>query len=116
LDGKMMRVAQITIAMLVLSGALVVALELIVFNEHLGGLPHMRTVETWETPNVFSAVVFLLAALAIASVTFALLPATRSTLISVSLFCLVAVVAFWAIHRTLVVMGSSASSGAISWW
>jgi hypothetical protein len=111
-----MRVAHLTLAILVLLGAISVGVELASFNQKLGGLPHMSTSQTWQSPNVLSSLMFLLVAVSVASVTSMLLPTNRMTLTITGLFFVVSCLALWALHRTCVGMMSSGSSGPVAWW
>lgn len=112
-----MRVAQTTVAAVVLIAVVAVGVELVRFNEQLGGLPHMSTSQTWQSPNILSSIMFLLIALAAASASSLLLPLTRATLAATSLFGAVALLALWALHRTFMgLMLSGSSAGPISWW
>jgi hypothetical protein len=111
-----MRIAKTIVATSVFVASVAVAAELIRFNDRLGGLPYMTVLQTWQTPNYLSSVMFLLGAVAVGAVTTFFLPTTRFVLTGTLLYSGVALVALWALHRTLVVIQSSASSGAISWW
>jgi hypothetical protein len=112
-----MRIARVILLGLVLMATVAVGVELVLFNGRLGGLPHMSTAETWQSPNLLSSLLFLLIAVGGGAGTLIVQPANRTSLLLAVLFSVVALLALWVVHRTCVGMiESGRSSGPISWW